>query len=316
MTQADNQSWDIATSVGATAVVVAMARAAETNSADPLIRDQFAEPLVATPALAQLRDEASSWINSDNPDNPNSERDATDFRHLIAYMAVRTHYLDAFFAAAADKGIDQHVILAAGLDSRAFRLDWPAGTVVYEIDMPAVLEYKGATMDALGVQPTAIRRAVGVDLRQDWPAALRAAGFDPTRPTTWLAEGLLPYLPAEAKEALFTNIDELSPPGSRVAVTQFDIRRPEVAQHLQHLREAREQHSKPGDIDPPQLWYGDEGRPNSAEWFESRNWTTQSVDSREEAERLGRPSPSPRKDRQSFDPFISSFITAELPARP
>lgn len=116
-------------------------------------------------------------------------------RHLRRYQAVRTHYFDRYFADAVAAGIRQVVILAAGLDLRAYRLDWPAGTTIYEIDQPEVLEYKSATLGRSGVSASAERREVPADLRQDWPAALRGAGFDPEQPTAWLVEGLLMYLP-------------------------------------------------------------------------------------------------------------------------
>ena len=132
------------------------------------------------------------------------------------------------------------VILASGLDSRAYRLDWPAGTTVYEIDQPQVLDYKSTTLAENGVTPSADRREVAIDLRQDWPAALRAAGFDPTARTAWLAEGLLMYLPAEAQDRLFTQIGELSAPGSRVsaetAPAHADERRAADARAVQEGR--------------------------------------------------------------------------------
>ena len=94
-------------------------------------------------------------------------------------MAVRTKFFDEFFLDATKAGIKQAVILASGLDSRAYRLTWPAGTVVYEVDQPQVIEFKTRTLAELGAAPTADRRVVAIDLRDDWPAALRAAGFDP-----------------------------------------------------------------------------------------------------------------------------------------
>ena len=133
------------------------------------------------------------------------------------YQAVRTHFFDAYFAAAAEAGIRQIVILASGLDSRAYRLEWPSGTVVFEIDQPKVLEYKAATLAAHGAQPSATRHEVAIDLRFDWPAALKAAGFDPAKPTAWLAEGLLMYLPSDAQDRLFEQVTALSAPGSRIA---------------------------------------------------------------------------------------------------
>ena len=158
---------------------------------------------------------------------------------MRGYQAVRTHFFDAHFAGAVAAGIRQVVILASGLDSRAYRLDWPAGTTVYEIDQPKVLEYKSATLAAHGATPSADRHEVAIDLRQDWPAALIAAGFDPKAPTAWLAEGLLMYLPAEAQDRLFTQITELSAPGSRVAAetaaNHADERRQEMRDRLERV---------------------------------------------------------------------------------
>ncbi|HEU0190243.1 MAG TPA: SAM-dependent methyltransferase, partial [Mycobacterium sp.] len=114
-------------------------------------------------------------------------------------------------------GIRQAVILASGLDARAYRLGWPTGTVVYEIDQPDVIAFKTGTLSALGAQPAADRRPVPIDLRDDWPAALRAAGFDPTAATAWSAEGLLGYLPPDAQDRLLDAITALSAPGSRLA---------------------------------------------------------------------------------------------------
>ena len=135
-------------------------------------------------------------------------------------MAARTRFYDQFFLDAAQSGVAQAVILASGLDARAYRLPWPAGTVVYEVDMPEVIEFKTVTLSELGAEPTAQRRTVSVDLRDDWGAALQASGFDPQAPAAWSAEGLLIYLPDEAQDALFDNITALSATGSRLA---FDI---------------------------------------------------------------------------------------------
>ena len=313
MARTDDDSWDIATSVGATAVIVAMARAEATNSAEPLIRDQFAEPLVSTPALAELRGHVMTWIESGEG---GADQRAVDYQRLVSFMTVRTHFFDAFFTDAAAAGIGQHVILASGLDSRAYRLGWPQGSVVYEIDLPAVLDYKRATLKDVGATPTTERREVAVDLRQDWPAALRRAGFDPTLATAWLAEGLLPYLPTAATEALFDNIGRHSAAGSRVAVSQFDMRRHDVERHLGKVRAAHEYTQDEIPIDPSELWYSEQGRPNAAEWFGSRGWTTHSTDSREEAKRVGLQVPEPEHQRSVYDPFFNNFITAQSAAGP
>jgi methyltransferase (TIGR00027 family) len=310
VTRSDNDTWDIATSVGATAVMVALARATETNSDNPLIRDEFAEPLVSTPQLAGVRDRVASMYEA-------SEEEADQFamrrQEMFDYQAVRTHFFDEFFTAAAAAGIRQHVILAAGLDSRAYRLDWPAGSVVYEVDLPAVLAYKTATLDAHGARPSTTRREVAVDLRHDWPAALRDAGFDTARPTAWLAEGLLPFLPGPAQEAMFTAIHRLSAPGSRVAVEVFgvqDDRRQEVQQRWMQVRAAREQRGRDVSFNPLDLWYDNEGRPDCAGWFHRHGWTTRSVDSRDESARLGRDVRVPDEDQG----FFNTFVTAQSPA--
>jgi len=181
MPRTADDSWDIATSVGATAVMVALARAAETASDEPLIRDQFAEVLVSTPELEGVREQVAAWWAGQPDDDPDF---TVDSRHMINYQAVRTHFFDGYFADAVAAGIRQVVILAAGLDSRAYRLDWSDGTVVYEIDLPKVLEYKAETLAAHGAAPVADRRPVAVDLRHDWPQALRDAGFSAT--SLWL----------------------------------------------------------------------------------------------------------------------------------
>ncbi|HEY0229516.1 MAG TPA: SAM-dependent methyltransferase, partial [Mycobacterium sp.] len=115
-------------------------------------------------------------------------------------------------------------IVASGLDTRAYRLPWPAETVVYEIDQPEVIEFKTRALANLGAEPTAQRRTVSIDLRDDWPSALVAAGLDTSRPTAWSAEGLLVYLPPDAQDRLFDNITALSAPGSRVATEHMDMR--------------------------------------------------------------------------------------------
>jgi methyltransferase (TIGR00027 family) len=316
MARADDDSWDIATSVGATAVMVAMARAAETSSDHPLIRDEYAEPLVSTPALAEVRERiASLWRRPEESEDPAAGL-AMDFQHMIDYQAVRTHFFDEYFAAAAESGIRQVVILAAGLDSRAYRLNWPAGTVLYEIDLPAVLEYKSSTLDSLGAAPATTRREVAVDLRGDWPGALRAAGFNPAVPTAWLAEGLLPFLPGQAQEAMFTAIDGLSAAGSRIAVEVFGVdkaSRLEVEEQWRQRRAEREQRGEDVLFDPLELWYDDSDRPECADWFTAHGWTTRAVHSRDEFERLGRPPSLPADEPQHF---VNSLVTAERPRQP
>jgi methyltransferase (TIGR00027 family) len=137
---------------------------------------------------------------------------------LADHLAVRSKFFDDVLSAAAGNGVRQLVILAAGLDTRAFRLDWARGTTVYEIDASMVLEFKDAVLAAHGAVPGCERRTVAADLREDWPAALIQAGFDPAMPTAWLAEGLFPYLPDEAIDALLGHVHALSVPGSLIAL--------------------------------------------------------------------------------------------------
>jgi methyltransferase (TIGR00027 family) len=210
----DGDTWDLASSVGVTATGVAAARALASSGPNPLISDPFAEPLVKAVGSDVFTKMLSGELELDDEDP------AFDRRRMSEGMAVRTRYFDDFFTAATDAGVRQAVILASGLDSRAYRLPWPAGTVVFEVDQPQVIEFKTRTLTDLGAKPTADLRVVGVDLRNDWPAALRATGFDVATPTAWIAEGLLVYLPPNAQDQLFDNIASLSAPGSRLA-TEF-----------------------------------------------------------------------------------------------
>jgi methyltransferase (TIGR00027 family) len=140
------------------------------------------------------------------------------------HIAVRTRFFDDFFTTSFTAGVRQAVILASGLDTRAYRLAWPDGTVVFEIDQPSVVEFKTRVLADAGAALSADRRTVGIDLREDWPSALRNAGFDPSAPTAWIAEGLLIYLPPEAQDRLLDNITALSAPGSALATEHMDAK--------------------------------------------------------------------------------------------
>jgi methyltransferase (TIGR00027 family) len=210
MPRSENDTWDLATGVGATATGVAASRALASSVPDPLISDPYARPLVDAVGV-------DYYVRLAQGDLDIGGADGLD-PHLIADgMAIRTRYFDDFLLAAVDAGIRQAVILASGLDARAYRLPWPAGMTVFELDQPAVIEFKGRALAELGAAPAAQLHAIGIDLRHDWPAALRARGFDPQVPTAWIAEGLLGYLPPDAQDRLFDNITALSAPGSRIA---------------------------------------------------------------------------------------------------
>ncbi len=182
MARTDHDTWDPATSVGTTATLVATARALANRAG--LINDPFAEPLVRAVGVDFFTQVASgeralSELGDDN-----------GFALLTDLFAVRTRFFDNFLTDAGRAGIRQAVILASGLDARPYRLWWPAGTTVYEIDQPEVIEFKTQTLRGLQATPTADRRAMGIDLRREWPEALRRLGFDATKPTVWIAEGL------------------------------------------------------------------------------------------------------------------------------
>ncbi|SON60681.1 Putative S-adenosyl-L-methionine-dependent methyltransferase [Mycobacterium simulans] len=210
MVRTDRDRWDLATSVGATATMVAAQRALASDPEYSFIDDPYAAPLVRAVGM----DVYVRLVDGQIPVEEDSEFDPA---RMARGMACRTRFYDQFFLDATRHGIRQVVILASGLDARAYRLPWPAGTVVYEVDMPEVIEFKTSTLSGLGAEPTAERRTVAVDLRDDWAAALRAAGFDPKSPAAWSAEGLLVYLPDEAQDGLFDNITALSAPDSRLA---------------------------------------------------------------------------------------------------
>ena len=287
LVRTDGDSWDITESVGATALGVAAARAAETARPDPLIRDDFAYLLTASagPAWAQMASGDDAWLGDDD-DGRRIHELARD------YQAVRTHYFDDFFTAAVRTGIRQVVILAAGLDSRAYRLMWPSGTTVFEIDQPKVLGYKTSTLDAHGAVAKARRVPVAVDLRDDWPAALIAAGFDPAQPTAWLAEGLLPYLPGDAQDRLFDLVTGHSAAGSEIAVEAFNLHPSQYSAEKRAARRERTAQLRERlglHLDVDTLMYTDDMRSDAAEWLAGHGWRVDAVPSAEEMARLGRP---------------------------
>jgi hypothetical protein len=179
MARTEDDSWDITQSVGVTALGVAAARAAETARADPLIEDRFARLFVQAAGPGMW-----TWYGGAVPQD--LARAVPELparmRMMIDFIATRTRFIDQFFLDAADAGLRQVVILAAGLDARAWRLPWPAGTVVYELDQPRVLEFKAATLR--DHEPACRRVGVAIDLRQDWPTPGRLKGCFVTCPAT------------------------------------------------------------------------------------------------------------------------------------
>ena len=263
MSRTDADSWDLASSVGATATMVAAARALVSREPDALIDDPFAAPLVRAVGL----DFFTRLVDGDIP-LANLEGDGPRF--MANWIAVRTRFFDDFFVNAGAAGIRQTVILAAGLDSRAYRLPWAAGTTVFELDQPKVIEFKTTTMTAIGATPKADRRTVSVDLREDWPAALRHSGFDESQPTAWSAEGLLAYLPPEAQDRLFDNITALSMPGSQLA-TEYHL---DGGAAMGERGKAMGDHWRAHgfDVDLSELFYPGE-RSHVVEYLSGHGWT-------------------------------------------
>ena len=289
MARTDNDSWDITESVGATALGIAWARSQESKSQCPLYTDPYAEVFIDEAV-------ARGW---ELPQRHLAER----IRSISGYAASRTKWFDEFFIAAGAGGIEQAVILAAGLDARAWRLPWNDGSVVYEIDQPKVLAFKTDTLRAHGAQPAARYVPVPVDLRHDWPNALREAGFDASEPTAWAAEGLLPYLPADGQDLLFERITDLSAQGSRIAVEAFGAGffDPEyLASRRERVRQLREQAGVPDDApDVADLWFIEE-RTEVTDWFSGHGWEVSMIDAADLMTRFNRTTDDDTTPRTTF----------------
>lgn len=309
--RSENDSWEITESVGATALGVAAARAVETESDDPLIRDPFARLF-----LDEAGDGMWSWYA--NPDLPAEVLEAEPelplrMQGMVSYMASRTAFFDSFFLDATNTGVHQAVILAAGLDARSWRLPWPDGTTVYELDQPRVLEFKSSTLREH--EPTCNRVAVPVDLRHDWPTALQQAGFDASAPSAWSAEGLMPYLPAAAQELLFDRVQALTAAGSRMAVEalgprfldpEFRAKRRERMDRIQALM---------AKVDPKrqiprtdELWYFEE-REDVADWLRRHDWKVSVIPSLELMAGYGRRPPKQTEEGVPANLFVSAQRT-------
>jgi methyltransferase (TIGR00027 family) len=210
MTRTDDDTWDPATGVGMTATFGAVARAVGTNKG--LLDDPFAEQLVRAAGVEYfirvIEDQRYADHGGGDP----------VMTGLIDVLAVHARFVDEYLAEAGRAGIREVVILGSGMDTRPYRLWWPPGTTVYEIDQPEVVDFKTDVLRGLGAELNANRRAIGIDLRQDWPDGLRRVGFDAAQPTVWVAEGLLVgYLPPDAQNRLLQTLTEMSATGSRFA---------------------------------------------------------------------------------------------------
>lgn len=300
MIRTEGDTWDLATSVGATATGVAASRALATKQPDPLINDPYADALVRAVGLEHSIRVADGEVCV--------EGDLMlDRQRMCEQIAVRTRFFDDFFLAAAAAGIRQAVILASGLDTRAYRLAWPAGTVVFEVDQPAVLEFKTHTLAGLGAEPAAELHSVPIDLRDDWPEALRDNGFDPALPTAWIAEGLLIYLPPDAQDRLFDNITALSAPGSRLATEHMD-----AASLTEKWSELMSQWSKKigSDVDLMDLFYSGE-RTAARDDLTGHGWDVSVQPTRAAYEAHGFPYPEELADLAGDSGYLSATLKAQ-----
>ena len=289
--RSDNDTWDITTSVGATALFVAASRALEANKPNPLVVDPYAEMF--------CRAVGGEWADVLDGKAPENKLVSEFGHHFVNYQAARTTFFDTYFYGAADAGVRQIVIPAAGLDSRAYRLAWPTGTVVYELDQPQVLEFKGDVLRRSGESPTAERKEIAVDLRDDWQGALLGSGFDPASPSAWLVEGLLVYLPASAQGELFAGIDQLAVPGSHVAV---DDGKPFSDDLYQAARD--EERASADGAKFFSLIYNEQHAP-AIDWFIDHGWKGEAVALTDYLRQMGRPLPGPDSEASPMFASIS-----------
>lgn len=203
------QDWDVVSGVGLTALAVAAARAVDSSRMTPLVRDPYAASFVEAvpdaPIPLPVRGEDVPW-------------DDKVWDRMSLFVGLRSRFFDEYLAEAWSAGVRQVVILAAGLDSRAYRLDWPEDSTLFEVDQRQVLEFKDEVLSGEAAQPRCDRRPVPADLRGDWAVALTERGFDAGVPTAWLIEGLFAYLTSDAARRLLETVRELSATDSTIAI--------------------------------------------------------------------------------------------------
>jgi methyltransferase (TIGR00027 family) len=267
----DDDTWDIVSSVGYTALLVAGWRALHAADEHPLVRDDYARHFIEASEDPFLNEALAA---------PSGSEGAATFPRLYG---VQTRFFDEFFTSAAAQGIRQAVIVAAGLDSRVYRLGWADGTTVFEIDQPKVLEFKARVMAEHSAKPAANRRDVAADLREDWSIPLLAAGFDTAYPSAWSVEGILPYLNGDAQDTLFGRITELSATGSRLAIGALGSCLDQ--DRLAPLEESHPGLNLSGDVDFSTLTYDDATKTKPAQWLADHGWVVDPVRTNPELQR-------------------------------
>ena len=268
---------NVPSGVGMTAVGVAYIRAQERLRPDRLFDDPlaaafidesgWAPPSELMPDLAESSDEMKAYWGS-----------------IAAYVIVRTKFLDDYANDAMAAGIRQFVILGAGLDARAFRLDWPEGARVFEVDVGDVNEFKERALARISLQPKAERIVVEADLTENWMPSLERAGFDRSVPTAWMAEGLLIYFTPEQNEELISTISTASTVGSRIAMTL-------AREGSLNVPDMIVQAGPEGARSVPGMWKS-EAPGDPRVWLRQHGWDAEVFDSRERATAYGRPLPA------------------------
>ncbi|MFG2940721.1 class I SAM-dependent methyltransferase [Streptomyces sp. NPDC048282] len=266
----------------ATAVGVARVRALETARENALFHDPLAKAFAAAGGL---------WPTS--PALPDDE--AARRRRLgVAFsIVIRTKFLDELLRQASASGVRQVVLLGAGLDSRAFRMDWPEGTRLFEVDTAVPLDFKASVLRQERAVARCERITVPVDLREDWPGALAAAGHDPAEPTAWIAEGLLIYLPEDAVELLLARIGAQSAPGSRMGLTLGS----------RGVIERFGADAEPGSA--ASMWVS-EMPDDPVAWLAGHGWDADTHTLRERAAAYGRPINTPPRHEEQPGGLISA----------
>ncbi|MEZ0089524.1 class I SAM-dependent methyltransferase [Streptacidiphilus sp. EB129] len=285
--------------VWATAVGVARIRALESARGEAAL---FRDPLAA--AFATAGGLSLSPRTAETPERERSEAEQAAWRRWtgVAFsIVVRTRFLDDLLDAATAAGVRQVVLLGAGMDSRAYRLDWPAKTRLFEVDTAEPLEFKESVLRAERAEPACERITVAVDLRDDWPAALLGAGFDPGAATVWIAEGLLIYLPEEAVAVLLGRVGELSAPGSRMGLTLGG-------------RGVLERFSQ--DRGTPAAMWVSEMPEDPVGWLAGLGWDAEAFTLRERGAAYGRPFSEPPQRDEGPGGLISAVLrTRDTDAR-
>jgi methyltransferase (TIGR00027 family) len=235
---------------------------------------------------------------------------------LPSYFGIRSRAFDDFAADACRLGIRQAVILASGLDCRAYRLDWPSAMTIYEVDQPAIIEWKQSILASLGCASAAHNRCVGIDLRRDWPTAPQQAGFDDAKLNAWIVEGLLVgYLPPGAHDEILDAISALSASGSRIVPDHIDIRRPEViSEALNDLHDTWRKHDP--SLNLRDLTFSGP-RQDPAVYLAERGWITHDANLVDLFNAAGRPAPAANEFPASskFMRFLTGIRTETASGR-